>query len=422
MKNLSWPVKVFFAVLFLGLIFLVLNKHSRTGVNNYHSVIWADAAGYHVYLPATFLYAWEADKFPEDIDDLTGNGFFLDSGKVRTKYNYGVALLQAPFFLLAHAYSKALVIGGEGYELQYHYAVMIAGISALLFGLIFLFLYLKNFIAGDWKILISLVLMVACTNVYYFAVAAPGFSHIYSFFVFSAFLYFTGQYYRSYRTRDLILLSLFFGLAVLIRATNLVIILFFVFYQNDIRAGVRNILTKPRVILFFAGSLILFFIPQIVYWNYVSGELVADMYVEEGFTNALSPEIVKLLFSPVNGWLLYHPVALLMLVVCLLNIRKAVFRAVPVLLMIGISIYLFASWHAWHFGCSYGSRPFVEYYAFLSIPFTIWMSQLRKPATYVVLTLLLVLAIFNLNSIYHYDGCWYGGIWDWEEFLRITFR
>ena len=37
-------------------LFLTFNKHSKSGYYNYHSEIWADKAGYYVYLPAVFKF------------------------------------------------------------------------------------------------------------------------------------------------------------------------------------------------------------------------------------------------------------------------------------------------------------------------------------------------------------------------------
>src|SRR5680860_135802 len=88
-------------ILFSGiLLFLTFNRHSKSKDLDYHSEIWADKAGYYVYLPAAIKYKFNPVNFPDSIDVKTGNGFMLDyeHKKIRTKYTCGVALMQLPFF------------------------------------------------------------------------------------------------------------------------------------------------------------------------------------------------------------------------------------------------------------------------------------------------------------------------------------
>lgn len=98
-------------------LFLALNRHSHSKPFTYHSELWADKSGYNVYLPALFIYDFNSDNVPEDIINKTGHGFFLDTVNhvIATKYPYGVALMQAPFWLLAHYASTVK----DGYSIYY---------------------------------------------------------------------------------------------------------------------------------------------------------------------------------------------------------------------------------------------------------------------------------------------------------------
>ncbi|HAV25632.1 MAG TPA: hypothetical protein DCX01_05600 [Bacteroidetes bacterium] len=60
--------KIVFGLLFLFLLFVSLNRHSKHPAFEYHSEIFTDKAGYHVYLPAFFYYDMNGQKMPEDID------------------------------------------------------------------------------------------------------------------------------------------------------------------------------------------------------------------------------------------------------------------------------------------------------------------------------------------------------------------
>jgi hypothetical protein len=87
-------------ILILGVfIFLTLNRHSRTGVFTYQSEIWADKAGYYVYLPSLFIYGFDASSFPDSIDVKTGDGFHLVDGKGSMCYCF--YLFRLLFFCLS---------------------------------------------------------------------------------------------------------------------------------------------------------------------------------------------------------------------------------------------------------------------------------------------------------------------------------
>ena len=100
------------------LIFLTFNRHSKSGYYNYHSELWADKAGYYVYLPASLKYNFKANDFPDSIDMKVGYGFKLDleENKVLTKYTYGVAFLQSFFYLLADSLSTSVNQKADGFS------------------------------------------------------------------------------------------------------------------------------------------------------------------------------------------------------------------------------------------------------------------------------------------------------------------
>src|SRR5690606_154748 len=120
------------------------------------------------------------------MDLRTGNGFLLDTetGIVSTKYSYGVALLQAPFFLGAHIYAKITGTYADGYGQPYRNAVNIAGVFYLIFGLLLLYKFLR-FQFKSTISFITVALILLGTNVFHYGVYETGMSHIYSFFLFS---------------------------------------------------------------------------------------------------------------------------------------------------------------------------------------------------------------------------------------------
>lgn len=136
----------FFLVLYGLLLFLSLNRHSHSGYYNYHSEIWADKAGYYVYLPAALKFNFDASQFPDSIEQKTGFGFKLDkkSNLVLTKYTYGSALMQLPFYLLADLLAEPLGYEADAFSPIYYKFIDIAAVTYLMLGLIFLYLFLKK--------------------------------------------------------------------------------------------------------------------------------------------------------------------------------------------------------------------------------------------------------------------------------------
>jgi len=72
---------------------LSLYRHKDIDSNSFRTEIWADRAGYYVYLPTTFIYNFSTEKFSENIESKTGEGFVVNKEKnrIETKYTYGVA-------------------------------------------------------------------------------------------------------------------------------------------------------------------------------------------------------------------------------------------------------------------------------------------------------------------------------------------
>lgn len=75
---------VLFAAFAFATLWLCLNLHSRTGYFTYKSEIFGDKAGYYIYLPATFVFKFEANQVSDTLSDAVGNGFLIQNGKIFT--------------------------------------------------------------------------------------------------------------------------------------------------------------------------------------------------------------------------------------------------------------------------------------------------------------------------------------------------
>jgi hypothetical protein len=175
-----------FFLLLLGLsLYLTFQAHKDKGYFNWKSEIWADRAGYYIYLPSFFMYHFDAKKCPEKIEEKTGYGFSIDYQKntINTKYTYGVAALLSPFFIGAYIVSPVLKLPGEaGFGPVYHRMVNVAAVIYLMLGLWILKRFLKYYFEPFIQYLI-LFFIYAGTNLLFYAVDDTLMSHVYSFFL-----------------------------------------------------------------------------------------------------------------------------------------------------------------------------------------------------------------------------------------------
>jgi len=418
--NKHYAVVVFF--LFCSLmIFLGLNRHSRSGTFNYHAEIWGDKAGYYVYLPASLIYHFQAEAFPDSIAQKTGNGFSLDSeGQlVHTKYPMGVAMLQLPFFLGAHLFAHLSARPADGFSLAYHKSIDIA--AAVYLSLAFMFLYL--FLRKRYKplnIMISLLIILASTNLYYYTIDESGMSHIYSFFVLSLMMYLSTQWARNPEKKAfMILLSVFSALFVLIRPVNILLLplvfLYLHYYHRPLCFPCRH--SMKIFLLSLALAFVIVFLPQFFYWEYSRGAWFRFFYPGEGFTHLLSPRFLKLWFSTYNGLFTYSPILLFVFLLAFFDKNQNHSAARAFLLLFFVWSYITASWWSWHLGCAYGSRGFVDYLPLLAPMVASQWNMISQKRIIVKITAILIISLLiavNIKITYCWDGCWYGGDWDWK--------
>ncbi len=424
----------FFYLIFCLSLGLTWFFHKDSVKFNDRYELWGDRAGYYIYLPATFFYHFDARKIPADLDQQTGGGLSIDQqkNKIETKYTCGVAILASPFFITAGLISRVAGYDSEyGFSLLYIRMMALAAVVYLILGLWFLKKFLDHYFTPFISYFVVTFIFLG-TNLFYYALIDGMMSHVYSFFLFAVFLYSLKRYIDTRRYSFFIVLCIIFSLAILIRPTNILIgLLFFTLDAETASTWLtrfRNLL-KPAYFLSFLAILLLIFIPQMVYWKYLSGHWLHFSYTGEGFDNWRTPQVAGVLFSPVNGLIAYSPLVILFLAGLVIMIIKkkangwsiaAIFLAVTVIC---------ASWKMWYFGCSLGQRSFIEYYTVLALPFGYVTEKVFRTRKFLVTTILLfavfLLTYFNLRytiSLYRFDRCYYGSTWDWDHYLRTVER
>lgn len=407
----------------MATLWLTFHVHSKTGYFTYKSEIFSDKAGYYSYLPATFIYSFDGRQVADTLTEAIGRGFNVDAqGHIVTKYPIGVAILQAPFFLLTH-YVVAPLLGypADGFSPPYHRMIDIAAWVYFL-----LSMALMSRILGEYFKQTTVWAALACfflgTNLSYYYSVESGMSHIYSFFLVAALIRLTQILHRKVKVNGAlgIAIGTVAGLLLVTRFTNLILVSVVVFWDVKTIQGLKDrlrILSQPKALITMLAVPLLLLGLQMTYYYYLSGNPFHYSYGQEGF-DFLHPQILKTWFSPHNGLFPYAPILVLALIGLGLMARKHIPGG-----WFGITIFLtatlvFASWHQWFFGCAYGARSFVELYPILilGLAFLIeWLAKQSKLWRITGWAILGLLCVVCFKNMYLYPLCYYGqGDWDWK--------
>ncbi|MEO8171693.1 MAG: hypothetical protein ABI581_01370 [Sediminibacterium sp.] len=388
-----------------------------------------DQWGYNSYLTSIFIYkdlktldkTYEATRHqsgvaprPAGSPGRIGEAPDAPNGNRILKYSYGVAALQAPFFIASH-----LLLRGNGYSPGYVYAVYLSTIFYVLIGLLLLMRVLAGFV-NPRSALFSLLLLLAGTNLLYFTSCNPGLSHPYLFFLFSCMLYYTDQFYKLPSTKHAIIMGVLAGLIVVTRPVEIIVLLsplVFIARHDFIREHYRKIMLS----FLFAGLVIL---PQLVYWKTVSGQWLYDTYPTERF-DFLHPHIIEGFFSFKNGWFAYTPLMIIAIPGLLLIAKKKNPFATGIILYTLLTIYITYSWTQWNYNAGLGSRPMVEAYALLAIPFAIFLQyifQYKKARLIAVVFIPFCVYINILRTIQMQTGNFISEDATWQFNRQMLFK
>jgi hypothetical protein len=229
----------------------------------------------------------------------------------------------------------------------------------------------------------TLLLIGVGTNLYYYSTYEAAMSHVYNFSLIALFLYLLVRWYDAPQWKNSLLLGIVYGLIVLIRPSNFMLIILLLLWEVDsLEAGkqrMRFLFRKIPLVGLMMGGFLIPWIPQMLYWNEVSGSILYNSYSEVGsafyFDN---PHILDFLFSYRKGWLVYTPLMIFALLGIFPLYRKKSGLAVAILPYLALMIYLFSSWWSWWTGGSFGIRSMVDLMAIMSLPLAALITWLDK--------------------------------------------
>lgn len=332
-------------------------------------IITSDAHGYYGHLPANFIYNDLVYDYLSKINETyypnnPAAEFRVEQeGKKTNKFYVGTAILQFPFFVIAHFISKFSDYPADGYSLYYQYFIGLAALFYLYVGLFFLNRVFRMFKINPFLTILIQVILVFGTNLYHYAIFQSGMSHVYSFALISAFLYFFNKFIISSTIKTGIILSVLIGLIALCRPSNIIVVLFTPFFFNSFKDyfnWIKNHILNWRLIIYSVVVILLLFI-QCYFWHKATHHYYVDSYKFEGF-NFSNPYLFEFLFGFKKGFFIYTPFFIVLPVACIFLSKINNFKVIVFSLFFVILCYILSSWWNWYYGGSFGSRSLIDFY------------------------------------------------------------
>ena len=270
------------------LVSLYTNLSLQYWKNPDRLLIW-DVKSYYVYLPAVFIYHDLSLKFVERERDKIGDVMFLEEGPKGIYYNittYGLSLLYSPFFLSAHAYATIANAEPTGYSPPYKFALMLSCVFYLALGLYFLLKLLMKYFP-PWPTAITLIVIALGTNLYYYSTHEALMPHAYLFALISIFLYMGDRWYEKTDLKNSLILGFIIGLIILIRPVNIIILLLFILWGvlswRSLITRILFLIKSYKWILLMILVTFMIWVPQFLYWKYISGNYLFYTYSDQRF-------------------------------------------------------------------------------------------------------------------------------------------
>ncbi len=341
-------------------------------------VLYGDGLGYYLYLPATFIYHnLETLDLPKDKGIGGDISWYLEhqnewktpNGKVVNQYTYGVALMEVPFFLIAHGYEKLRGLPANGFSDTYNNLIKISALVYSLLGLLLVYKVLKNYFSVTHSFITTVVIYIG-TNLFWFSFYQGGMSHVPLFFLYALLLFLTIKVHGKPRLVSFLALGLTAGMITIIRPTDVLCLLIPILYNVYDRATMRAkwlfVRENQLGIASFALAFLIPFIPQFIYWKALTGHFIYYSYGNQSF-NWLHPKIIEGLLYFNNGWLAYSPIMVFALfgIVFYKSFNK---WALCICAILPIYVYVIYSWYCYNYINGLGSRPMIHLYPLLAIP------------------------------------------------------
>lgn len=388
-----------FGFLFLFYLFSFLTQRwNDSDENGWKKIIVSDGKGYYAYLTHLFIENDMTFRSDEHLYAVP-----TEDGKYINRFYCGTALLEAPFFFLGYGVAYAFNYELDGYSEPFAFSLVISAIFYTLLGFYFLYIIFRNYFQfSENNSLWIIVLGALGTNIIFYSTILAVFSHAYSFFAISIFIYYLIKTIESQTAKNIFIVSLLLALIVVIRPVNILIILFIPFFFNDLKSFfefVKNILLTKNILYLLLGGIIPVFI-QCWLWYMQTGHWIEWSYKQEGFYFS-HPEFFRSLFSFRRGLFIYCPLLFVSLFGIYFMWKESRWKSIWTLIFLLAFTYVISAWWHWTYGDTFGMRPFNDILPVFFILLAYLISNLNNFKK-IILTICLLATSLNLVYAYQY--------------------
>lgn len=423
---LFWFLTVLLATLAFYIIAVQI-QYKKQGREVLHG---ADPMYYFVYMRSivmdhdlNFANEYEYFNIKEPINP--------DTGHPVNKYSIGFPLLVLPFFLFVHAIILFLNLIGmglcsTGYSLPYQLSMCLGSIVYGYSGIIISYRLCRKFFP-EWISFVSVTTLFLSSNLFYYFMKGPYYSHLLSFFTVSLFISVWLDIQKESRLRKYVILGVVAGLMTLVRQqdiTFLSIPILFGLYHK-IKGDEMSFHLSLRHIAAFGVGMFSIFLIQMSVWKVIFGSFITYSYGKGGFIYFASPKILEVLFSSRHGLISWNPIILFSLIGLLILLKHH--RSIGVLFIIAflLQLYINSSWYIWWFGYSFGHRGFINCTPIFIVGLASLISSVAKRVSlrYIIIICFLfvvwnmVMILAYLSEILPADG-----YFNWKEFFLTLSR
>lgn len=400
----------------------------------------SDGFSYFVYLPSWFIYgdstlgAVARDCCGGEFDPVTAIIRWPETRRWVNAHPIGVAVLQAPFFLVGHALTKWSNLSPDGFTFYYQHAAGLSGTWWTLAGLFVLRILLRRRFS-DGVTAATLGALLLGTGLYHYATFDSSYSHAYSFFLLAAFMSLTDSWHDDRlharggpRMGTAILLGLVAGLIVLTRHTNALFLLLFPLYRVTDEASLRATASRlsarwPELAaMVLAGSVVI--APQLAIYYQATGRLLVSSYGDLSF-HFLSPHLWGVLFSVQKGLFFWSPLLVGAVAGFVVGDRKKLPFLAGTAVVMTLNTYLIASWWDWQFGASYGHRGFIDVLPLLAFGLAAifeWSAAVVTRRAAVMLLTSMAVALSMFQMLQYWNGVMPMSDLTWDQYRAVFLR
>jgi hypothetical protein len=382
--------------------------------------IESDGMGYYLFLPSIFIYG--DLQYAYLLNRREGPAYFEsarqklikgENGRYFTRYYSGTAIMQLPFFLVAHTLSRLSDYPPDGFSIPYQLAIALAAGFYLLLGLWFSYQLCLWIGVSPYVSAMAVLLVATGTNLLNYAWKEPAFSHVYLFSAIAGLYYFWTRFLSQRREIFLFITVALAGLIFITRPTSVLALLALPFFMHQ-RPSIqllKTILLRHQKGIVLGGLVGVMLVCLQLFLYYLQTGLISMVsYEGEQLFQFTRPAIYNFLVGFRKGWFVYTPLAALAFFGLRHQWLKERHRFYSVMVFYLIAVWVLSSWWNWWYGGSFGMRAMIDFYAITICLLALLLTSLQKWARLIVVLASIFFVFLNIaqnlqyfRNILYYD-------------------